>query len=130
MEVYMVYLARKEIGGGNVQVVHHTSLAALQAEGLAPEREVPDAEFEAAGCIARIIGDEIVIGKTDAEKSAEDAAVEIERIKSEIQSRDYRALKAQKLGEDLDDLYPGESEWYRDQLDRIGELEAVIAAAS
>ncbi|GHV90814.1 hypothetical protein AGMMS50268_13170 [Spirochaetia bacterium] len=120
----MVYLAKKDGG-----VVHHTSLRALKAlDGIeAPDLEVSDEEFEAAGNIARLVDGEIVLGKTEAEKAKEDAGIEIQRIKVEIASRDYRALKAQKLNKPLDTLYPGESAWYKEQLDRMDELEAVIA---
>jgi hypothetical protein len=51
---------------------------------------------------------------------------EYDKIKREITARDYRALKAYKLGQSLDDLYPGESEWYQAQLDRIHELEEAL----
>jgi hypothetical protein len=68
--VVMVYIARK-----NGAAVHHASLEAMrQMDGIdAPEMEVSDAEFEAAGGLIRIIGGEIVLGKTEAEKSAETA---------------------------------------------------------
>jgi hypothetical protein len=123
----MVYLAQKDGG-----VVHHTNLKAMRdMDGIeTPEMSVPDEIFEAAGSLVRVIAGQIVVGKTSAETAAEEAATEIVRIKAEIEARDYRALKAQKLGEDLDTLYPGESAWYREQLDRIKELEAVIAATN
>jgi hypothetical protein len=56
----------------------------------------------------------------------EQAQAEIARIKAEIAARDYRALKAMKLGEDIDVLYPGETEWYKAQLARIAELESIM----
>jgi hypothetical protein len=58
--------------------------------------------------------------------ATEQARAEIARIKVEIAARDYRALKAIKLGEDIDVLYPGESEWYKAQLTKIAALESVI----
>jgi len=60
----------------------------------------------------------------DDEAEAEHAKfVEIESIKKEIAQRDYRALKAFKLGMELDELYPGETQWYQDSIARIHELE-------
>lgn len=56
----------------------------------------------------------------------ERAREEIARLIAEIAARDYRALKAVKLGKPLDDLYSGESEWYQGKLDRIHELEAEL----
>jgi hypothetical protein len=35
-------------------------------------------------------------------------------------------LKAYKLGQPLDTLYPGETEWYQGKLDRIHELEEAL----
>ncbi|MDR1250882.1 MAG: hypothetical protein LBK62_01820 [Treponema sp.] len=107
----------------------HTDLQAMyELNGVdTPELTVTDAEFEAAEGLARIIEGEIFLGKTEAELAAEEAAAEIHRIKAEIAARDYRALKAQKLGEEIDDLYPGETGWYKEQLDRMEELEAIVA---
>jgi hypothetical protein len=51
---------------------------------------------------------------------------ELIRLKAEIASRDYRALKAVKLGVGLDSLYPGESAWYETTLDRVHELEETL----
>jgi hypothetical protein len=63
----MVYLAKK-----NGNVVHHTSIKAMgDIDGVEPEKQVTDEEFEAAGCIVRIINGKIVLGKTDAEKREE-----------------------------------------------------------
>jgi hypothetical protein len=122
-----VYLARK-----NGAVIAHTDLEAMKRlDGVnAPEMTVPVEEFEAAGRLARIIGGEIVIGKTPQEAEAaiafEAAETEAANIKTEIASRDYRALKAQKLGREIDELYPGETGWYKAQIARLSELEAIM----
>jgi len=60
-----------------------------------------------------------------AEQKAQ-AVAEREQLIAEIAGRDYRALKAVKLGEKLDEIYPGESEWYREKIARVNELEALI----
>ena len=121
-----VYLAKK----GDT-VVHHTNLDALKSiDGIKkPDMEISEAEFEAAGGLVRLIDGKIVLGKTEAENARENAETEITRIKTEISLRDYRALKAQKLGKAIDTLYPGETEWYKAQLDRISKLEAITADA-
>jgi hypothetical protein len=84
----MVYLAKKDGG-----VVHHTSLQALKdMDGIeAPDMTVADEEFEAAGCLARIIGGEIVIGKTEAEITAEGNRKRIDEIDAELDSIDRKS---------------------------------------
>jgi hypothetical protein len=123
----MVYLARK-----NGAVIFHTDLAAMKRlDGISKaERIASDDEWEEAGGLARVIGNKIVLGKTPEEMVAsealESAESEMVRIKTEIASRDYRALKAQKLGVKIDSLYPGETDWYKAQLERLSELEEII----
>jgi hypothetical protein len=67
----MVYLIKK---GGSV--IPHTDLEAMkELDGIStPDMTVTEAEWEAAGSLARIIGGEIFLGKTDAEKRAEKEA--------------------------------------------------------
>jgi hypothetical protein len=86
----MVYLAKK----GN-EVVHHTSREALRDfDGIEnPDMEIPDAEFEAAGCVARIVSGKIVIGKTAAEIQAEENAVRVQALKRQLADTDYIAVK-------------------------------------
>jgi hypothetical protein len=87
---------------------------------------VTDEQYNSNGCYARIIDGNIVIGKTEAEIAAEEAAEEMSEIKAEIAARDYRALKAIKLGITLEEAYPGESAWYQEKLDRVHELEEIL----
>jgi hypothetical protein len=92
--VMMVYIARKNGGA-----VHHASLEAMrQMDGIdRPEMEVSDAEFEAAGGLVRIIGGEIVLGKTEAEQAVETAErrkVEIDAELREIDALSGRAARA------------------------------------
>jgi len=123
----MVYLAIK-----NGEVVHHTSLDAMRRiDGVhEPALSITDKQYADAEGILRVIDGAIFVGKTDAEKAADAARAELDAIKADIASRDYRALKAQKLGQPLDSLYPGESAWYAGRLARMEELEEVIAAAA
>jgi len=85
-------------------VVYHTDLgAAAQLDGLSrqPDMIVAAAEFEAAGCVARVIGDEIVVGKTpeeiaEEERQKEDGIREKEREELQVYlylvDLDYRLL--------------------------------------
>lgn len=86
----MVYLAKK----GN-EVVHHTSKKAmLEMDGIAKaDLEISDAEFARADYLARIIDGEIVLGKTEAEKKAEEAACRIRVLKKQLSETDYIAAK-------------------------------------
>jgi hypothetical protein len=103
----MVYLARK-----NGEVICHADPDLMREwDGLEPEMEITEEEFASYGNQARILNGEIFLGRTDEETAADSAKAEIERIKAEIASRDYRALKAQRLHADLDELYPGETDW-------------------
>jgi hypothetical protein len=86
----MVYLAKK-----GDQVVHHTNLEAMkELDGIEkPDMEIPDAEFEAAGCMARLVNGEILIGKTEGEKSSEANEKRIIVLKHQLAETDYVAAK-------------------------------------
>jgi hypothetical protein len=87
----MVYLWKK-----NGTVSHHTDLvAAAELDGLtaAPDMEVSESVFEAAGCIARLIDGEIVLGKTEAEIVVETNAERVCFLKSQLTGTDYIAAK-------------------------------------
>jgi hypothetical protein len=86
----MVYLAVK--GGG---VVHHASLQALkEMDGVEKaDLEIPDGEFEAAGCLARVIKGKIFVGKTNEEKKAEENERRIIDLKRQLAETDYIAAK-------------------------------------
>jgi hypothetical protein len=91
-----------------------------------PEMELTEEAFASYGNLARIIDGEIFLGKTDKERAADGAKKEITRIKAEIAARDYRVLKAHRLGGDVDELYPGETGWYREALAEMGILEEIV----
>jgi hypothetical protein len=87
----MVYLWVKD-----GEVYHHTDLeAAARIDGLTavPDREVSEADFEAAGGIARIEGGGIVLGRTEAEKQAEEDRRKIAELKRKLADTDYIAAK-------------------------------------
>jgi hypothetical protein len=52
-----------------------------------------EADFEAAGGLARIINGEIFLGKTDAEKRAEENELRIAELKRYLADTDYIAVK-------------------------------------
>jgi len=58
-----------------------------------------------------------------------DAEKERKQIIAEIAARDYRAMKAVKLDIPLDELYPGESDWYKSKIARVHELDIVMVSA-
>lgn len=86
-----VYLAKK--GGA---VVFHTNLEAMKAiDGIeTPDMEITEAEFEAAGFLARLIGGEIILGKTEAEITAEANANRKAEIETELQAIDVKSGRA------------------------------------
>lgn len=51
---------------------------------------------------------------------------EIGTLRSEINSRDWRWAKAQKLDVDVDEIYPGERDWYTKTVAKINELESAL----
>jgi hypothetical protein len=48
---------------------------------------------------------------------------EIGSLRSEISSRDWKCIKAQRLKIDVEELYPGETDWYVATVERINTLE-------
>ena len=119
----MVYLAKK----GDV-VVHHTGLEAMKGiDGIdTPEMTVSEAEFEAAGGLARIINGTLVFGKTETEAAREQAEQRILEIDAELRSVDAKSARparavavaiASDAGLSLDDIAgPDEYETKADAL--------------
>jgi hypothetical protein len=83
----MIYLARKN---GTV-VAHADRQAMLDLDGVTPEMQATEAEFEAAGGLARIIGGEIFLGKTDEEKAGEERQGQIAGYMAELEELDRQA---------------------------------------
>ncbi|MHB9293106.1 hypothetical protein Holit_02226 [Hollandina sp. SP2] len=115
----MVYLAKK-----NGAVVHHTDRAAMEAlDGITPDREITDEEFEAACGLARLIDGEIFLGKTDAEITAEDNAKRVRFLKSQLASTDYIAAKIAE-GSATAEEYAGQIAQRQAWRQEIAKLEA------
>jgi len=83
----MVYLTIKS---GNL--LYHTSKEEMEKDGIKnPSLTMEDAEFKALGGYARIISGKIVVGKTEAEKTAEKADADIQAWKDELVTIDREA---------------------------------------
>jgi hypothetical protein len=52
---------------------------------------------------------------------------EIGNLKAEISARDWKVIKAQRLNENLDEIYPGETAWYENAVAEINRLEGQLA---
>lgn len=86
----MVYLAKK----GNEVIFHTDKQAMLEMDGIAEaDMEISNEEFMQAGCLARIIDGKIFLGKTDAEKTGEEAIEKIRVLKKNLAETDYIAAK-------------------------------------
>jgi hypothetical protein len=124
----MIYLARK-----NGAVIFHTDLAAMKRlDGVnTPEKTITDAEWNGAGGLARIIGNEIFIGKTEEEKAAEkaetDRAAAQAGLKKKLTETDYIACKIAE-GSSSKAEYAAIITQRQEWRGRIEELETVAAA--
>jgi hypothetical protein len=52
------------------------------------------------------------------------------RILDEIAGSDYKVIKATRLGKTPEELYPGITDWYKERVNRLNEIEAVYAAGA
>jgi hypothetical protein len=122
-----VYLARR-----GDEVIHHTDRKAmLEIDNLKPEKTVSLEEFESAGGLVRIIGNEIVLGKTKTELAAETElsglTAEQADLQAELAAKDYKVVKAAEAGLVLAQADPelhARREYCRA---RINEIRARIA---
>jgi len=134
----MVYLAKK-----NGEVIHHTDLQAMSdLDGIqTPELTVEEAEWEAAGSTAHIdASGDIVLGEPAdvAAKRQEIEALNREeaRLQAELDSKDYKVIKASEVGNVLSELDPAlhaRRDLCRNRIneirERLEELQADGAAA-
>jgi len=133
-----VYLAKK-----NGSVIFHTDLAAMQQlDGVStPDKTVTMEEWEASGSTAYIdASGEIVLGEPVDAKAKRDeiSALTLEEstLQSELDSKDYKVIKASEAGEVLAETDPElhtRREWCRNRIneirERLAELNAEEAAA-
>jgi hypothetical protein len=62
------------------------------------------------------------------EEVTESLDSERSRILDEIAGSDYKVIKAMRLGKELEELYPGITDWYNERIERLNEIEALYAA--
>lgn len=134
----MVYLAKKNGG-----VIHHTDLQAMMdLDGVKmPDTTVTDQEWEAHGGTAYIdASGKIVLGEPEAvvSKRLEKERLEKEEaaLQRELDSKDYKIIKASEVGEILAEKDPALHErrdWCRNRINqiraRLAELDTEAAAA-
>ena len=116
-----VYLAIK----GDV-VIHHTDLSAMKTmDGISvPDMTITEEEFEAAGGLVRLIDGKIFLGKTDAEKTSEEAIEKIRVLKMQLADTDYIASKIAEgsaTAKDYADKITERQEW-RAEINRLEKL--------
>lgn len=94
----MIYLAKKD---GEV-IAHTDKQAMFDLDGVIPEMEVSEADFEAAEGLMRVINGEIFLGKTEEEKAAEAEQENIIKeeiaLQKELSDKDYKVIKAAEAG--------------------------------
>ena len=117
-----VYLAIK----GDV-VIHHTDLSAMEKmDGIKkPDMTITEEEFDAAGGLVRLIKGKIFLGKTDAEKKAEEAAEKICVLKTNLAETDYIAVKIAEGSATAKD-YSKEIAERQSWRDEVNELEKLL----
>jgi hypothetical protein len=54
--------------------------------------------------------------------------IRLKEAEAELTARDYRVTKAVRLGKPVEELYPGETEWYEAQVTKINDFKAKIEA--
>ena len=118
-----VYLAIK----GDV-VVHHTDLSAMQKmDGISkPDKTITEEEFNATGGLVRLINGKIFLGKTEAEKKAEEAAETIKELKVKLAETDYIAAKIAEGSATKED-YAKQIKERQEWREAIGKLEKFLA---
>jgi len=133
-----VYLAKK---GG--KVINHTNLEAMaQLDGVTtPDKTVTIAEWEAAGSTAHISASgAIVLGEPEGVIAKRQEIKDLEREETDLQyeldSKDYKVIKASEVGSVLAELDPAlhtRRDWCRARINqirnRLEELQADGAAA-
>jgi hypothetical protein len=129
-----VYLAKK-----TGAVIFHTDLAAMELiDGIStPDKAVTIEAWEAAGSIAHInTSGEIILGEPEDVKSAREEikalTLEEAALQSELDSKDYKVIKASETGQVLADIDPElhqRRQWCRNRINeiraRLTELSAV-----
>lgn len=116
-----VYLAIK----GDV-VVHHTDLSAMASmDGITkPDMIITEEEFDAFNGLVRLIDGEIFLGKTEAEKKAEDVSERICVLKNKLSETDYITAKIAEGSSTINDYSKqiAERQKWRDEINELEKL--------
>ena len=82
--------------------MHHTDLNAMkEMDGIEkPDLVITEEEFEAAGGLVRLIDGKIFLGKTDAEKSADETAETVRQCRRNLAETDYVTYKLAEVSDD------------------------------
>lgn len=109
-------------------VKYHTDLeAAAEIDNLTtkPNKTVSEEDWYAAGGLARIIDGKIFLGKTDKELEHDELAIEEQHLQKELNSKDYKVVKASEQGLVLSEIDPElheRREWCRNRINEIREI--------
>jgi hypothetical protein len=135
--IYLGVLEQAHLIKKNGRVIPHTDLKGMEAlDGIStPDMTITEAEWEAAGGLARIIDGEIFLGKTadEKEREAEIGRLTLEevRLQVELDAKDYKVIKASELRLVLaeEDLALHERRgWCRSRINEIRERFAELEA--
>ncbi|MDR2486157.1 MAG: hypothetical protein LBD55_12300 [Treponema sp.] len=116
----MVYLGIRKDG----TVANHTDKQAMkEIDGIEkPSITVTDAEFEAAGGLARVIEGKIILGKNDDEKAEEEKPLRVMDLRRRLAETDYLAVKIAEgsaTKEEYADQIAQRQAW-REEIRRLG----------
>ena len=89
----MIYLAKKN----DKVIVHADKQAMLDLDGLIPEMEVSEAEFESAEGLVRVIEGNIILGLTAQEKAETVLKTHVDSYKAELAIIDKEAGAGRKI---------------------------------
>ena len=91
-----------------------------------PDKTITEEEFNAAGGLVRLINGKIFLGKTEAEKKAEEAAETIKELKVKLAETDYIAAKIAEGSATKED-YAKQIKERQEWREAIGKLEKFLA---
>lgn len=112
-------------------VVHHTDLNAMkEMDGIEkPDLVITEEEFEKAGGLVRLMKGKIFLGKTDAEKTADETMETVRQYKQNLADTDYVAYKLAEVSNDSKE-YAAMKTKYSEILENRAKWRAFISEHS
>lgn len=112
-------------------VVHHTDPDAMrEMDGIEkPDLVITEEEFERAGGLARLMKGKIFLGKTDAEKEADETAAKVAEYRKKLADTDYIAYKLAEAGDDAK-AYAAMKAEYAEMLENRAKWRAFVSEHS